>query len=243
MNIIICRDYKEISDQAAQKVIALLQSNPHAKLGLATGSSPIGLYERLVQAYQAKNISFKDVMTFNLDEYVGIPRSHSQSYYSFMNEHLFKHIDIVPANIHIPDNDIQRIDEIAKEYNRLLKKNPLDLQVLGIGSNGHIGFNEPGTPLGNETFVVTLDERTRKDNSRFFASLDEVPKYAITMGIKNIMRAKELLLIASGIEKAEAVYQMIHGEVTSNLPASILQLHPNCTIILDEPAASKIKEK
>ena len=243
MNIIICRDYSEISDQAAQKVITLLKSNPHAKLGLATGSSPIGLYERLVKAYRANEISFKDVMTFNLYEYVGIPRSHPQSYYSFMNEHLFKSIDIIPSNIHIPDNDIERIDEIAKEYNRLLKKNPLDLQVLGIGSNGHIGFNEPGTPLGNETFVVTLDERTRKDNSRFFGSLDVVPKYAITMGIKNIMRAKELLLIASGIEKAEAVYQMINGEVTSNLPASILQLHPNCTIILDEPAASKLKEK
>ncbi|RJX24404.1 MAG: glucosamine-6-phosphate deaminase [Acholeplasma sp.] len=243
MNIIICRDYSEISDQAAQKVITLLKSNPYAKLGLATGSSPIGLYERLVKAYRLKEISFKDVMTFNLDEYVGIPRSHSQSYYSFMNEHLFKHIDIQLANIHIPDNDIERIDEIAKEYNRLLKKNPLDLQVLGIGSNGHIGFNEPGTPLGNETFVVTLDERTRKDNSRFFGSLDDVPKYAITMGIKNIMRAKELLLIASGIEKAEAVHQMIYGDVTSQLPASILQLHPNCTIILDEPAASKLKEK
>ncbi len=243
MNIIICRDYQAVSDQAAQKVITLLQSHPHAKLGLATGSSPIGLYDRLVNAYQSKQISFKDVMTFNLDEYVGIPRTHSQSYYSFMNEHLFKYIDIEPNNIHIPDNDIHRIDEIAKEYNRLLKKNPLDLQVLGIGSNGHIGFNEPGTPLGNETFVVTLDERTRKDNSRFFSSLDEVPKYAITMGIKNIMRAKELLLIASGKEKADAVYQMINGEVTSDLPASILQLHPNCTIILDEPAASKIQEK
>lgn len=243
MNIIICRDYQAVSDQAAQKVITLLQSHPHAKLGLATGSSPIGLYDRLVKAYQLKQISFKDVMTFNLDEYVGIPRTHSQSYYSFMNEHLFKYIDIEPNNIHIPDNDIHRIDEIAKEYNRLLKKNPLDLQVLGIGSNGHIGFNEPGTPLGNETFVVTLDERTRKDNSRFFSSLDEVPKYAITMGIKNIMRAKELLLIASGKEKADAVYQMINGEVTSDLPASILQLHPNCTIILDEPAASKIQEK
>lgn len=243
MNIIICRDYQTVSDQAAEKVITLLQSNPHAKLGLATGSSPIGLYDRLVKAYESKQISFKDVLTFNLDEYVGIPRTHSQSYYSFMYEHLFKHVDIDPAHIHIPDNDVHRIDEIAKEYNRLLKKNPLDLQVLGIGSNGHIGFNEPGTPMGNETFVVTLDERTRKDNSRFFSSLEEVPKYAITMGIKNIMRAKELLLIASGKEKADAVYQMIHGEVTSSLPASILQLHPNCTIILDEPAASKIQEK
>ncbi len=243
MNIIVCRDYQAVSDQAADKVITLLQKNPHAKLGLATGSSPIGLYDRLIKAYQSKQITFKDVMTFNLDEYVGIPRTHAQSYYSFMNEHLFKHVDIDPAHIHIPDNDLNRIDEIAKEYNRLLKKNPLDLQVLGIGSNGHIGFNEPGTPLGNETFVVHLDERTRKDNSRFFGSIDEVPKYAITMGIKNIMRAKELVLIASGKEKAEVVYQMINGEVTADLPASILQLHPNCTIILDEPAASKIQEK
>lgn len=243
MNIVICRDYQDVSDQAAQKIITLLQTKPNAKLGLATGSSPIGLYDRLVDAYHRGVISFKDVMTFNLDEYVGIPRSHPQSYFSFMNEHLFKHVDIKTSQINIPDNAIEHIDQIALEYNRLLKKNPLDIQVLGIGSNGHIGFNEPGTPLGNETFVVTLDEQTRKDNSRFFTSLDEVPRYAITMGIKNIMRAKELLLIASGFEKAEAVNQMIHGEVTSDLPASILQLHPSCTVILDEAAASKLIEK
>ena len=238
MEIILVKNYQEVSKRAADIFIELIQTNPHAKLGFATGSSPIGLYNLLIEAYQEKKISFQSITTFNLDEYVGIDREHPQSYFSFMNEHLFKHVDIPIENVHIPDNDIAKIDTIAKDYNRLLKKNQIDLQVLGIGSNGHIGFNEPGTPLGNETFVVELDERTRKDNSRFFGRLDLVPTHAITMGIKNIMRAKHIVLIASGEEKKEAVYRMIYGDVTPQLPASILQLHPHCTIILDEVAAS-----
>lgn len=238
MEIILVKNYQDVSQRAADIFIELIQNNPQAKLGLATGSSPIGLYNLLIEAYHEKKISFQSITTFNLDEYVGIDRNHPQSYFSFMNEHLFKHVDIPIGNVHIPDNDIAKIDTIAKDYNRLLKKNQIDLQILGIGSNGHIGFNEPGTPLGNETFVVELDERTRKDNSRFFGSLELVPTHAITMGIKNIMRAKHIVLIASGEEKKEAVYQMIYGDVTPQLPASILQLHPHCTIILDEAAAS-----
>jgi glucosamine-6-phosphate deaminase len=157
-----------------------------------------------------------------------------------MHENLFKHIDINPINIHMPGNDPRKLDEITLAYNEKLKKNKLDLQILGIGTNGHIGFNEPGTPFDNETFIVTLDQKTRVDNSRFFNSIDEVPNYAITMGIKNIMFTKHIVLLASGKEKSDAVYKMIHGKVNTNLPASILQLHPNCTIILDEQAASLI---
>lgn len=237
MELIIVKDYQEVSRKAADIIISLMKENPHAKLGLATGSSPIGLYQNLITAQHKREISFQSVTTFNLDEYVGIPREHPQSYFSFMKENLFSHVDIDMNHVHLPDNNIENIDSIAKDYNRLLKKNPLDLQVLGIGSNGHIGFNEPGTPFGNETFIVELDERTRQDNSRFFCSLELVPKHAITMGIKNIMRAKHILLIASGKEKVEAIYQMIYEEVNTNLPASILQLHPNCTIIIDEDAA------
>ena len=237
MKLIIVKDYQEVSKKAADIVIELIKENKEVKLGLATGSSPIGLYQNLIDAYQQKEISFQDVTTFNLDEYVGISRDHSQSYFSFMQENLFKHIDIDLDHVHLPDNDLDKISTIAKDYNKLLKKNQLDLQVLGIGSNGHIGFNEPGTPFANETFIVDLDERTRKDNSRFFGSIEDVPKQAITMGIKNIMRAKHILLIASGKEKSEAVYQMIYGEITPDLPASVLQLHPHCTVIIDEDAA------
>ena len=237
MKLIIVKDYQEVSKKAADIVIELIKENKEVKLGLATGSSPIGLYQNLIDAYQQKEISFQYVTTFNLDEYVGISREHSQSYFSFMQENLFKHIDIDLDHVHLPDNDLDKISTIAKDYNKLLKKNQLDLQVLGIGSNGHIGFNEPGTPFANETFIVDLDERTRQDNSRFFGSIEDVPKQAITMGIKNIMRAKHILLIASGKEKSEAVYQMIYGEITPDLPASVLQLHPHCTVIIDEDAA------
>ncbi|MBU1143622.1 MAG: glucosamine-6-phosphate deaminase [Firmicutes bacterium] len=242
MKIIICKDYEEVSKKAASIVIKEIKKNPELKIGLATGSSPIGLYKNLIDAYQKNKISFKDVVSYNLDEYIGIDRSHPQSYYSFMHEHLFKHVDFLDEHIHIPNNDISKLDQLADDYNKVLHQNQLDIQILGIGTNGHIGFNEPGTPLGNETFIVTLDEQTRMDNSRFFNNnLDEVPKFAITMGIKNIMYSKKILLIASGKEKAKVVYKMIKGKVTKSLPASILQLHPDCTIIIDENAASKLK--
>ncbi len=240
MKIIVCKNYDEVSNRAASIVIKNLKANPQLKIGLATGSSPLGLYKNLIKAYQNKEISFKEVNSYNLDEYIGIDQSHPQSYYSFMYEHFFKYVDIPKNNIHIPDNNLERIDEIANDYNLMLHNNQMDIQILGIGSNGHIGFNEPGTPLENETFIVTLDEQTRIDNSRFFNNIDEVPQYAITMGIKNIMYSKKILLIASGEEKAEVVSRMIKGKITNKLPASILQLHPDCTIILDEVAASKL---
>ena len=240
MNIVILKNYDEVSSKASEIVINQLISKPNSVLGLATGSTPIGLYKRLIQANKENKISFKDVKSFNLDEYIGLDIKHPQSYHQFMMDNLFSKVDINLANTHLPQNDVENMNEHAEAYNKLLAKTKIDLQILVIGSNGHIGFNEPGTPFGNETFIVELEEKTRKDNMRFFNSLDEVPKYAITMGIKNIMRSKHILLLASGIEKSDAVYQMIHGEVTENLPASILQLHPHATVILDEKAASKL---
>lgn len=241
MEIIVCKNYEEASEVAASMVIKALIVNPKMNIGLATGSSPIGLYKNLIEAYEMKIISFKDVTTFNLDEYVGIDRTHPQSYYSFMNENLFKHIDINRDNINIPDNDINRLDKLSCEYDERLLGNQRDLQILGIGSNAHIGFNEPGTPLSNETFIVELDDQTREDNSRFFGSKEKVPKYAITMGIKNIMYAKKIVLIACGAHKADAIHDMVNGDINKQIPASILQLHPDVTLILDEEAASKLE--
>lgn len=240
MKIIKLKNYEEVSQKASELVIEQLKKKPDSVLGLATGSTPVRLYEKLVEAFEKSLISFKDVISYNLDEYIGIDRNHPQSYYHYMYEHLFSKVDMKDEHIHIPNNDINQIDEIANLYNNQLNQTSIDLQILGIGSNGHIGFNEPGTPLGKETFIVELDEQTRKDNMRFFNSLEEVPKYAITMGIKNIMRSKRIILMASGIEKADAVYEMVHGKVTEDLPASVLQLHPNLIVILDEKAASKL---
>lgn len=237
MRVLKCKNYEEVSAKAASIIIRELVTKPNAILGLATGTSPIGVYERLIEAYQKNIISFKDVKTYNLDEYVGIDQNHPQSYYQFMKKHLFDHVDIDEHNVFIPLGNQDDIKDLAEEYNRKLFGNQRDLQLLGIGSNGHIGFNEPGSYLGNQTFVVKLDDQTRKDNSRFFGSLDEVPTHAITMGIKNIMYSKQIVLIASGESKSEAIYKMIYGKVDEDIPASILQLHPNITVIVDEAAA------
>jgi glucosamine-6-phosphate deaminase len=238
MEIYKYKNYDEVSKAAAALVIREIIKKPNLILGLATGTSPIGLYEYLIKAYNDFIISFKDVKTFNLDEYVGIDKNHPQSYYSFMHQYLFDHIDIKPENVNIPSNDQKNMAKLAEDYNKKMYGNQRDLQILGIGQNGHIGFNEPGSQLSNQTFIVKLDEQTRVDNSRFFNSIDEVPEYAITMGIKNIMFSKKILLIASGKSKAEAIYKTVYGEVTDDVPASILQLHPDVTIIIDEDAAS-----
>lgn len=240
MKIIICKDYEDVSQKASEYVIEQMKLKSNSVLGLATGSTPIRLYEKLVESYKKKEISFKEVLTYNLDEYIGVDQNHPQSYYQYMYNHLFSLIDIKKSNIHIPSSNTKEIDVTPGMYNKDLEANKIDLQILGIGTNGHIGFNEPGTPFGNETFIVELDEQTRKDNMRFFDSIEEVPKYAITMGIKNIMMSKKIILMASGTEKAEAIYKMVRGEVTDKLPASILQLHPNVIVLVDEAAASKL---
>lgn len=237
MKIIQTKDYQSLSEVASQIIVDVVNKKPNAILGLATGSSPIGLYQRLIAAYQNKQISFKDVITFNLDEYCGLPQDHPESYYSFMHRHLFDHIDVQKQNIHLPNaqTDLQKA---CDDYNALLEKNTLDIQLLGIGSNGHIGFNEPNTPFDSVTQIIKLAEKTRQDNKRFFASIDEVPEYAITMGIKNIMQAKKILLIASGKGKAEAIKRLVEGKVDVSFPASILQEHPDVTIVIDEEAAA-----
>ncbi|MDD4000810.1 MAG: glucosamine-6-phosphate deaminase [Bacilli bacterium] len=243
MKIIKVKDYEELSRLASKIVAKCIKNKPDACLGLATGSTPIGMYQNLVKMYKDGKISFEKVKTFNLDEYCVLDKSHPQSYHSYMDEQLFKHINILEENIHIPDGNTNNHQEACQNYNQLLNDNIIDLQILGIGGNGHIGFNEPNTPCNQETFIVKLAEKTRLDNQRFFASLEEVPLYAITMGIKNIFAASKILLLASGKSKAEAIERLINGEVSEEFPASILKKHPNVTIVIDKEAASLLTKR
>ena len=241
MKLIVVKDYEEMSREASLIIKDLLVKKPDATLGLATGSSPIGLYQNLIKYYENGEISFKNVKTYNLDEYCELPRSHPESYYSFMHRNLFSHVDILEENVHIPCSEGSDLQKLCDEYNDLLHKATIDLQLLGVGANGHIGFNEPNTPFDQETWVVKLTDKTRRDNQRFFNSLDEVPTHAMTMGIANIMQAKCLLLVASGKNKAEAIRRLASGEVNPECPATILNRHPNAIVIVDEDAASLIK--
>lgn len=240
MKVIVVKDYQAMSDLGAEIIANTIKANPSCTLGLATGSSPIGTYQNLVKAYEDKEISFKDVKTYNLDEYCGISRSHPQSYYYFMHDNLFNHVDVREENVHIPAVSNDNLDEDCKKYNDMLHEASIDLQLLGIGGNGHIGFNEPGTPFTQETFIVELTEKTRQDNKRFFQSIDEVPTHAITMGIQNIMKAKKILMLISGTSKADTVVKLLSGEITLDFPASILNNHPDVTVIIDQDAYSKM---
>ncbi|HRT68594.1 MAG TPA: glucosamine-6-phosphate deaminase [Bacilli bacterium] len=240
MKIIRVKDYDELSLEGTKIVGEFIKNNPQATLGLATGSSPIGLYQNLIKMFQNKEISFKEIKTYNLDEYCGLPKSHPESYYSFMYRNLFSHVDIKDENVHIPSSEGEDMQKNCDDYNRLLHQTTIDLQLLGIGGNGHIGFNEPGTPFDRETFLVKLAERTRQDNKMFFKEDEEVPHYAITMGIKNIMEAKKIVMLISGKSKAEAVKRLLSGEITTDFPASILHKHPDVTVIIDELAAALI---
>ena len=241
MKLIVVKDYNEMSLKASEIIIDLLKEKKDATLGLATGSSPIGIYQNLIKACNEKVISFKDVKTYNLDEYCNLPKSHPESYYSFMHRNLFSHVDIDLNNVHIPNSEGDDLEALCKEYNDLLHKATIDLQLLGIGANGHVGFNEPNTPFDQETWIVKLTDKTRQDNQRFFNSLDEVPTHAMTMGIKNIMQAKKLLLVASGKNKADAILKLASGEVTEAFPASCLHMHKDAIVICDEEAASLLK--
>lgn len=241
MKVIVVKDYEELSKKGAEIIANVIKENPACTLGLATGSSPIGTYQNLVAMNKKGEISFKDVKSYNLDEYCGIDRTHPQSYYYFMHDNLFNHVDIKEENTHVPyaapGSDL---DAEAKKYTDELNKVTIDLQLLGIGGNGHIGFNEPGTPFEQETFVVTLTDKTRQDNKRFFNSIDEVPTHAMTMGIANIMRAKSILMLISGPAKADTVVKLLKGEISPAFPASILHKHDNVTVIIDEAAYSKM---
>ncbi len=238
MKIVITENYEEMSDKAAQIIIDVIKNNPNAILGLATGSSPIGTYQNMIKDHKQNGTSYKNVKTVNLDEYVGLTADHDQSYAYFMRKNLFDGLDIDQTNTHLPCGSANDLSKECDRYNALLDTMKQDVQVLGIGSNGHIGFNEPNTPFESVTHLVDLTESTIKDNSRLFASMDEVPRQALSMGIKNIMQAKSIVMVVSGKNKAKAVYDMVKGAVSPLCPASVLQLHPYVTLVCDKDAAS-----
>lgn len=239
MEIRIFKDIEKLNVEAAKYFIETIQKEKNPVLGLATGSTPIGMYKELIKSYQQGEISFVNTTTYNLDEYVGLDATHEQSYRYFMTENLFKHVNINPDNTHVP-NGLGDSEKSCREYNQLLDDTQIDIQILGIGSNGHIAFNEPGTPFSAVTHVVNLTETSISDNSRFFESIDEVPKQAITMGLSNIMKAKKIILIALGENKAEAIRKLVQEDPNENTPCTILKNHPNVVILLDHAASSKL---
>ena len=240
MKIIFAKDYEELSKKAAEMMLAVIRSTPKAVLGLATGTTPLGLYARLIEDHKINGTDYRHIRTVNLDEYKGLPASHEQSYAYFMRHNLFEGLGIAPEQTNIENGMAEDEAEECARYDALLDAMPRDIQLLGLGSNGHIAFNEPKTPFGSGTHVVSLAESTIKDNARLFASQDEVPRKAFTMGIRHIMQAKRILILASGANKAEAVFRMAKGPVTEDVPASVLQLHPDCTLIVDEAAAARL---
>jgi glucosamine-6-phosphate deaminase len=244
MEVIILKNADEVAKLGADLCVKLLREKPDSVLGLATGSTPLSLYEELVGRFQKKEISFKKVKTFNLDEYVGLNDSHPQSYRYYMNENFFKKIDIDKSNTHIPDASSNDFLEAGRTYEKLIaQKGGIDLQILGIGRNGHIGFNEPTSSLSSRTRIKTLTEATIRDNSRFFDSEEFQPGLGITMGIATILETRKILLLATGENKAEAIASAVEGPLTSMCPASALQLHPHVTVIVDERAGMELKQK
>lgn len=239
MKLISTSNYEKLSQQAAEEIISRIKKNASLNLGLATGSTPTGLYKELIKDHKENNTSYKEINTFNLDEYIGIPKKDRNSYHYFMCENLFEHIDIPLEQTHIPDGTAKDLDEECRRYEQFIYEHGgIDLQILGIGQNGHIGFNEPGTPFDSRTHIIDLAESTRKANSRFFDSLEDVPKQAITMGIASIMNSKEIFLLVSGASKAEALARLMTGDVSEQFPASALKSHDNVTIFADKDAAA-----
>lgn len=241
MVIYVVKDYEQMSQKGAEIIADLLKAKPEAKLGLATGGTPVGMYKELIERNQKGEISFKQVSAYNLDEYYPIEKTNDQSYDYFMKKNLFDHIDIDVNNTYIPNGMAINSVEESKSYDEVVRATGgVDVQVLGIGGNGHIGFNEPSEVFEPLTHRVTLDERTIQDNARFFASIEEVPTEAITMGIGTIMTAKSVLLLASGSSKAPIIKEMLLGKVSPKVPASILQFHKDVKVVLDEAAAAAL---
>ena len=237
MQIISCVDYADMSRKTARIIAAQVQLKPRSVLGLATGSTPIGTYQELIRFHRDEELDFSNVTTVNLDEYYGLSPEHEQSYRYFMQHNLFDHINIPLENTHVPDGLTRDIAKTCAEYDDMVTYfGGTDIQLLGIGDNGHIAFNEPHTFFFAQTHLVDLNEETIKANARFFASEAEVPRQAITMGMRSILSAKLILLLASGPKKAEAIARMIKGPVDPQLPASILQLHPNVAVFADKAA-------
>ena len=241
MRIYKAKDYVDMSRKAANIVSAQVIMKPNCVLGLATGSAPIGLYKQLVEWYNKGDLDFSEVMTVNLDEYKGLSRDNDQSYYYFMHQNLFDHVNIPAENTHLPNGMEPDSQKECQEYTNLIQSlGGVDLQLLGIGHNGHIGFNEPGEAFDKQVHCVNLTQSTIEANKRFFASADDVPKQAYTMGIGTIMKAKKILLVVSGSDKAQILHDVLCGPVTPHVPASVLQLHNDVIVVADEAAMAKL---
>ncbi len=241
MQIYIEENYEKMSKQAAYLLASQIRLKSQSVIGLATGGTPVGMYKELVRMHKEEGLDFSQITSFNLDEYCPISRDNPQSYYYYMMDNLFNHVNIKPDKINIPNGNAEDIEAECKSYEKkIMDAGGIDFQVLGIGNNGHIGFNEPDDKFEAFTHLVHLDEGTIQANSRFFNSIDEVPRRAISMGIKTIMLAKKIMLLANGKNKAPIIKETIFGEITPKVPASVLQLHPDVTFILDEEAASEI---
>ena len=241
MQIYRAKDYEDMSKKAANIIASQVVLKPDCVLGLATGSTPIGAYKNLVEKYEQGDLDFSQVTTVNLDEYKGLPRENDQSYYYFMHDNLFDHVNVKPENTHLPDGTKEDANEECARYEELIRSlGGQDLQLLGLGHNGHIGFNEPDTVFEKTTHCVDLQESTIEANKRFFASADDVPKQAYTMGIGTIMQAKKILVVVSGEDKADTVAKAFFGPVTPKVPASILQFHKDVILVADEAALSKV---
>ncbi|RPI61970.1 MAG: glucosamine-6-phosphate deaminase [Planctomycetaceae bacterium] len=242
MEVIISKTYDAMCKEAAEIVAQIVNTKPDAVLGLATGSTPLGLYKELARMHREEGLDFAQVTTFNLDEYVGLHPNHEQSYHYFMNENFFKHVNIPSRNIHIPSGTTSNYAAFCEWYEQRIEDcGGIDVQILGIGSDGHIAFNEPTSSLGSRTRIKTLAKQTIDDNARFFAKASDVPVYAITMGVGTILEARKLVLMANGKKKATAVAQAVEGPVTSMCTASALQLHEDATVFIDEDCASELK--
>ena len=242
MRIIKTADYNEMSKAAANIIAAQMILKPNSVLGLATGSSPIGTYKELIKKCDNGDIDFSDITTVNLDEYRGLPRTNDQSYYYFMNDNLFNHVNIDKARTHVPNGEVADAEEECGNYETLIKSlGGVDLQLLGLGHNGHIGFNEPADQFAKVTNCVDLQESTIEANKRFFASIDDVPRQAYTMGIGTIMAARKILVVVSGADKAAIVKKAFTGPVTPQVPASILQMHSDVTVVCDAAAYAELE--
>lgn len=240
----MARNEQEMSRWAAERIIETVRTRPSLVLGLATGSTPEGIYRELVEDHRINGTSYKHVVTFNLDEYVGLKPDHPNSYHTYMKTRLFDHLDFLPQRTHIPDGNAADLAEECRQYEKHISRfGGIDLQLLGIGRNGHIGFNEPGTAFDTRTHVVRLTESTRKANARFFHRKEEVPTHAITMGIASILSSRQILLLATGRAKAEALRRLIEGPVHPDFPASALKQHPDVTVLADASACRYLSKK
>lgn len=243
MRVVVLENADAVAQFAADFFVRQLKRKPNSVLGLATGSTPLGTYRKLIEAYQAGRVSFKDVTTFNLDEYFGLAPTHEQSYRRFMRESLFDHIDIDHSRTHVPLGTADDVDAETNAYEAAIEKaGGIDVQLLGIGTDGHIAFNEPGSSFASRTRLKTLTRRTRQDNARFFGSIDLVPKLALTMGIGSILEARQLLLLACGEGKAEAIAKSVEGPIAAICPGSALQLHRQAIVVLDKGAAKGLAQ-